>query len=165
MKTLELVNSNPAIINSPTELKKALLSETLFRNNDAVKSVMNIFSDCHGNDSNASRCLNALVKLNARDLIEASKKAIPRGYNGFKADLIPKILFELIKDREGLVDNESLKSIDRDYTFYFGREGSPVLYVKSKHRFWMEDLIPVFKASKADEQSVESDGSLRFWYD
>lgn len=66
------------------------------------------------------------------------KRAIPMGYNAFKADII----LDLPDDVEVMI----------------AREGSVCLYLKGDDLPSMEDLM-------ADEYTVESNGITRVWWD
>lgn len=133
------------------------------RDTQAFQSILNIFADCHSNDKEERRCLNAVVgDLNAPDLLEAVRAAIPDGYNGFDAKKIEAILMVLIDNAK---DRAETQRYLKHYHFRFGREGSPVLYIKCDHRIWADQLNQLIKASLADEASIEANGELRLWWD
>jgi hypothetical protein len=161
MKNLNLVEKK-------IDLAKILKRE-IGCDHQAIQSVLNIFADCQsdGPDAMAKRCLNAVVDLDAGDLLDVAKRAIPDGYNGFKAQKLVKIMEVLLSDRNDELpeDPSEIRKSAKDFQFKFGRESSPVLYIKSRFRFWADDITALVKASGADEVSVEADGSIRLWWD
>jgi hypothetical protein len=169
MKALKLVRETK--VKSPSI--SSLLKSDFGSNPMAKASVMNIFADCHDDNLESAkvRCLNAVTELDAQDLVPTAKKAVPHGYNSFRWQRLEAILEVLLKaaDFQDL-DNPEAYARDvqkraRNYTFRFGREGSPVLYIRCVHRVWHEDFSSLAKASKADEISIEADGSIRLWWD
>lgn len=112
------------------------------------QDIINMYNDC--NDlGNAERSLDALSEeLTASELIEVVELAIPEGYNAF--DL------QAVKDVVDLVG--------KHHTYYLGREGSPVIYIRPKVRFWVGTDI-VKACCLADEASFEENGTLRLWWD
>lgn len=153
------------VLNTPAELKKYFLRDApLF--SSGVQDLKIIYGDCHDlKKGHAYRCLHASVEIEASALVHAVKLYVVDGYNGFDLDRVVAILFELFSDRNGVIEVKNLNQTMRYFTLRFGREGSPVLYVRSRHRFWLEDLAKIEAAAKADEISIESDGSLRIWWD
>lgn len=147
-----------------------LLSDDLFRVKSKIDAVKNIFFDCHSDSKTAydRRCLDALVHdISASDLLDAILEAIPDGYNGFNIQKIERILEVLLGE---LPDDPTSADIQihkilRDYKLSFGRESSPVLYIRFKERIWIEKLKELEQASGADEFSIEDNGVIRIWWD
>jgi hypothetical protein len=164
------MNSQKMPITELKDLVTYLEGNRGYPDREAIKSCAVIFGDCHDKHNSyglpkdeSVRALNAKVRLEASDLVEAAE--LCGSYNKFSPKIIWKILYELLSDRQGEIDPTRLRSDLKDFTFEFGREGSPVLYIRSRHRFWMEDLKALEKVSRADEFSMEADGSLRIWWD
>ena len=162
------MNTKDNMIKTPEELHKALKEQCSdFKDTQARLSLKNIFADCQDSvkDGMVKRSLKATVELDALDLIEGAKESIPNGYNAFKWYLLAKIVFVLESGRSGAVHPEMINRIGKDWSFKFGREGSPVLYIRSKHNFWLETIQAIAKASKANEVLMTTDGWLRLWWD
>lgn len=143
----------------------ALISLDFCRDSYGIKAVQNIFDDCH-NEKECEvevRCLKAIVPdISAADLLEAVKTAIPSGYNGFNLSKVEAVVRVLLGD---VTNQEEARKILRRYEFSFGRESSPVLYIRCEHRWWMETLKELETAAGADEFSIEAGGTLRIWWD
>ena len=135
-----------------------------FPDHNAVKSVLNGFKDCHSDDEHDHRSLKFTVEFtNPAHLLGAIKEAIPDGYNSFNVERVASILEILFTCGEDLNLPES--EFQSPYTFRFGREGSPVLYIRSTRRFWLDEVNKIQQTGRVDECSFEASGELRLWWD
>lgn len=132
-----------------TNLKLADTSQT--GRSNKIEQIFSAYSDCE-NGSKAERCLEfKSAGLTAEEILEVLPKAIPFGYNNFDSKKVLRAL-----ETAGLLHGETV--------FFVAREGSPCLYLTSKHNLWLDTIQKLAKSSKADE-ALFINGQLRLWWD
>ena len=111
--------------------------------------VMRAYGDCHdaGNPEKRNLDFKATASVNGAEFVSIMSAACPHGYNEFNADAATKVV--------------ALFGDDAEYTI--GREGSPVVYIKTAKRVWLDRDVLVNRL--ADEASYEGNGVFRLWWD
>lgn len=84
--------------------------------------------------------------VSGEDVREALNAACVSGYNEF--------------DPVNVAD--AILTVDPEAKVYIAREGSVCLYIKTEHKKMM---IRALKDEMADEQDIQNDGTIRFWWD
>lgn len=111
---------------------------------DPLQQAMNAYADAHEEPDYGPRDLNWKGPyVNARQLADIVKKAIPGGYNKFDSEKVGKTAIT-----------------NGTYKYALAREHSVAIYIKGlKNAASVADLVQDFKRVKADEISLEKGGS------
>lgn len=113
--------------------------------------IVQAYSDCNNLFPAEQRNLDfkSEIELTGEELKEVIQLSIPDGYNRF----------------------HPVKTIDRilevfpKASFFVAREGSVCVYVKPNRTVWIGSRGLKEGFAKADEISLEKDGTIRLWWD
>lgn len=113
---------------------------------DVIYSILQAYSDCCDIDGERDLGFKASMALDAETASSVLAVAVPDGYNAFDSSVFAEVVEAFPKA-----------------TFTIAREGSVCVYVNLGTRVWLSRGVQPFL--KVDELSVETDGTLRLWWD